>query len=227
MLILAFITISFSNILQESLYIGMLLLLLAASLGLPLPEDIPLLLGGCLSRLGYGDVFYVILVGLFGVLAGDITLFFIGRRFGLKVLQMKPFRSLLTREHIAQMKFQFRKRGNVIIFFGRFFAGIRSIMCVTAGLSRVPIWKFIMIDVAGAMVTVPLLVGLGWWFSDNISKVMRGVAAAEHVIAIGIAAILVIWVISIHINKKSRVKKITERAREDLTAKDEDPGETL
>ena len=210
---------SMNTILQESLYIGMLVLLLAASLGLPLPEDIPLLFGGCLARLGYGEPFYVVIIGLIGVLTGDIVLYFVGRKWGIAVLEKRPFRKLLTRSHIAQMKVQFRKRGSLIIFFGRFFAGIRSIMCLTAGMSKVPAWKFILLDVSGAMVTVPILVGLGWWFSDNISKVVKGVVAVEHILAILIAAIIVGWIISIDISKRSKLKKLDAKAREELASK--------
>ncbi len=203
-------------ILQESLYIGMLLLLLAASMGLPLPEDIPLLFGGCLARLGYGEPLYVIIIGLIGVLTGDFILYSVGRKWGMNVLELRPFRALLTKSHIAQMKVQFRKRGSLIIFFGRFFAGIRSIMCVTAGMSKVPMWKFILLDVSGALVTVPVLVGLGWWFSDHISKVIKGVTAVEHILAVVIAAIIIGWIISIHISKRSKLKKLEEKAREEL-----------
>ncbi len=207
---IALFSINYELILQESLYIGLLILLLSASFGLPLPEDIPLLLGGCLCRLGYGNPFYTILVGLVGVLTGDIIFYTVGRRYGLNVLELWPFRAFFTRTHIAQMRGLFRRYGNPIIFFGRFFAGVRSVMCVTAGISRVPSWKFILVDVSGAAITVPVLVGLGWIFSDKISKLIKGVIAFEHVTIGIIAAIIVFWIISIHISRKSRVKKLEE-----------------
>lgn len=210
MILLALFAINTELILRKKLYIGMLLLLVAASLGLPVPEDIPLLLGGCLCRLGYGLVFYVILVGLGGVLFGDILLYILGRKFGSAVLEMRPFRMLVTRTHVAQMKLLFRKWGHVIIFGGRFFAGVRSVMCLTAGMCRVPAWKFILIDVSGALVTVPLLVGLGWWFSDNIAKVARGVIDLEYVLGGLMGAILIGWVVYIHITK-TRKKAIERR----------------
>jgi len=200
--LLAWGRFSSSLVLQESLYIGLLGLLLAASLGLPLPEDIPLLLTGCLCRLGYGYVGYAVPVGLVGVLTGDLILYSFGYRFGVDVLKRRPFRYLVTRTHIAQMKRQFRKRGNKIIFFGRFFAGFRSLMCLTAGLCRVPPWKFILIDVSGALITVPMLIGLGWWFSHNVEKIAEGVVAIEHVLGGAVAAAVVGWVIYIHLAKR-------------------------
>lgn len=215
MAILGFLAISFDAILNKGLYIGMLLLLLIASLGFPLPEDIPLLLGGAGARYQDKNLFYVILVGLVGVMSGDIVLYLAGRRFGMEVLKLRPLRSFVTSAHIAQMKFQFRKRGNWIIFFGRFFAGIRSVMCVTAGMSKVPMWKFVLVDFSGALCTVPLLVTIGWWFSKNIEHVIKGVGAAEKVIGGVIALGLIAWVIYIHVSKRSKIRQVekgTKRA---------------
>ncbi|MFA5865137.1 MAG: DedA family protein [Phycisphaerae bacterium] len=216
MWLLAFLSINFELILSKSLYIGMLLLLFAASLGVPLPEDIPLLLGGALCRLGYGEVRYAILIGMVGVLSGDIVLYYAGRRFGMDVLKLKPFRALLTPSHIAHMKLQFRKRGNWIIFFGRFFAGVRSIMCVTAGMCKVPAWKFILIDFTGALCSVPLLISLGWVFSDRITKVTKQVATVEKIFAGMIALTLLIWILYIHLSKRSKLKQVEKGTKEDI-----------
>ena len=63
MVILGLLGIDFEQILGRWLYIGMLVLLLLASLGVPIPEDIPLLLGGAIARAEEKDLITVILVG--------------------------------------------------------------------------------------------------------------------------------------------------------------------
>ncbi len=216
MSLLAFIAINAEAILGNSLYIGMAALLLGASLGLPLPEDLPLLLGGCFCRLGYGNVFYVTAIGLAGVLFGDIFFYVLSRKYGMAILERRPFRLLLTRTHVAQMRLIFRRWGHIIIFFGRFFVGIRSLMCITAGICKVPAWKFILIDVSGAMVTVPLLVGLGWLFSDSISKLAKGVLAFEQIVAAVVVVAVIAWVIYIHVAKtrKKAIEKRLEREKD-------------
>jgi len=222
-IILALATVR--KILDESLYIGMLLLLFAASLGVPIPEDIPLLLGGALCRLGYGELAIAIPVGLVGVLSGDVILYWAGRRFGMGVLNRRPFRYIVTPSHVDQMKEQFRTRGNWIIFFGRFFAGIRAVMCVTSGLCRVPIWKFILIDLTGALCTVPFLVLLGYWFSGNITKVISGVATVERVL--GLLAIIGVGVVLfIHLSKRSKLKQVEHKAKAEIDADRPAPAQT-
>jgi len=118
------------------------------------------------------------------------------------VLAWRPFCWLVTRSHIAQMKRQFRKRGNKIIFFGRFLAGFRSVMCMTAGLSHVPPWKFVLIDLCGAAIVVTVVTSLGWWFSHNIKPIIEGMAAVEHVLGGLAAAAMAAWVIYIHLSKR-------------------------
>jgi membrane protein DedA with SNARE-associated domain len=213
---LAFISVNASYVLERSLYPGMLFLLFIASLGVPIPEDIPLLLGGAFTRLGYGELPYTILIGMIGVLSGDIILYFAGRKFGLGVLRFKPFRSIATNERIAHMKIQFRKRGNWIIFFGRFFAGIRSVMCVTAGICRVPAWKFILIDFTGALCSVPLLILVGWFFSHNIKKVAADIQALEKILGITAAILVVAWFVYLHLSKRSKLTKIEKSTRAEL-----------
>lgn len=204
--LLAYATVQ--AILNKSLYPGMFLLLVIASLGVPIPEDIPLILGGCLCRLRSGgdtrEIIYPITIGLIGVLSGDIVLFMGGRRMGIDVLKRRPFRYLVTAEHIAQMQHQFRKRGNWIIFFGRFFAGVRAVMCVTSGICRIPAWKFILIDFTGALISVPFLVGLGWWFSNRIEKVLRGTVAIERIVGGIVVLVLVIWFVYIYFAKRRK-----------------------
>jgi membrane protein DedA with SNARE-associated domain len=218
MVILGLLGLSPEQVLGKGLYIGMLFLLLLASLGAPIPEDIPLLLGGAIARADNKDLIAVIVVGLIGVLSGDIVLYCAGRRFGMDVVTRWPFRVILTQTHIEKMKEQFRKRGNWIIFFGRFFAGIRSVMCVTAGMSKVQAWKFILIDMTGALITVPFLVLAGWWFSSNINHLIQGVGVLERIIGAVVVVIVIGWVIYIHWSKRSRIRQVEKATKAELKA---------
>ncbi len=192
-LVILAITSTVKSILSKSLYPGMLLCLVAASLGVPIPEDVPLILGGALCRVQDGELYFAIMIGLVGVMSGDIVLYYAGKRFGIDILQRKPFRYIVTSDHIEQVKCQFEKRGNWIIFFGRFFAGVRAVMCVTSGICRVKAWKFILIDFSGALISVPFLVWLGWWSSSRIERVLKGTVAIERVVGGIVIFVLLVW----------------------------------
>jgi hypothetical protein len=70
-------------------------------------------------------------------------------------------------------------------------------MCITAGVTRFPFWRFLLADVAGAVISIPLFVWLGYWFANVIPTlttyihvVRWGMLAAALVI---LAACLVYW----------------------------------
>ena len=75
-------------------YLGVFAVLIAASLGLPIPEDIPLLTGGYLCHHGLAHPHVMICVGLVGVLGGDFILFSLGRRFGHHIVEHRFVRRL-------------------------------------------------------------------------------------------------------------------------------------
>src|SRR5579862_8208802 len=61
--------------------------LIACGLGIPLPEDISLILGGFLVHQGAARLPVMIAVGFVGILGGDSLIYLAGRRIGTRVGQ--------------------------------------------------------------------------------------------------------------------------------------------
>jgi membrane protein DedA with SNARE-associated domain len=83
-------------------------LLFACGLGLPLPEDIPLLVGGYF--VGQGKMHLVVLSVLAwcGIIGGDCCLYFLSRRYGLNVTRLPLVGRHVTEKRIlwAEQKFE-------------------------------------------------------------------------------------------------------------------------
>ena len=78
-------------------YVGIALLLILGGLGLPVPEEVPIILAAILSKnermwwpLALGSCFV-------GVLAGDFVVYFLGYFYGEKVMSLPLTRKFLTR----------------------------------------------------------------------------------------------------------------------------------
>src|SRR5574337_59388 len=46
--------------------------------------------------------------------------------------------------------------------------GVRAAMCLTAGVTRFPFWRFFLADLTAALLSVPLFIWMGYWFANAI-----------------------------------------------------------
>jgi len=184
-------------------YLGILLVLLLCGLGLPIPEDVPLVTGGWLCYEGLANVWIMILVGLVGVLSGDFFLFWLGRRFGHQITEHRLFRKLVNPSRLAKAERLFERHGFKIIFFGRFLPGLRPMLWVVCGISRVPTWIFATTNGAAACISVPTLVLLGKWFGHSIHKVQHDIRNVMHLILL-IAVMVALAATGYYIHKQQK-----------------------
>ncbi len=160
-------------------YWAILVVLMAAGFGFPLPEDIPLLTGGWLCHQGALELAPTIGVGLFGVMFGDSLIFLAGHKLGGAMLERPFIRRHYTPERRQRVERYFEKYGERTVFFGRFAAGVRAWIFFTAGASKLPFRKFFLYDGAAALASVPLLVSLAWAFGEHIDQLIDFLATAK------------------------------------------------
>lgn len=179
---------------QTAFYPVLLLVLLAASLGVPIPEDVPLIAAGVLLRTHPGIASWpeTLFVAFVGVLAGDIVLYNLGRRWGPGALNHRSVRWIITPDRFTRFSRRFRVHGTWFCFFGRFVVGVRAAMCVTAGATRFAFWRFILADLAGAMLSVPLFLLLGYWFASVIPSLQTALGGVQFAILASVLAAFVI-----------------------------------
>lgn len=184
-------------------YWGIFLVLAASGAGLPFPEDIPLIFGGYLCGTGTASLHVMIPFTFFTVLGADTLLYFIGRRYGRHVTKMPFFRRFLTPQRLAAAEMAFHKHGGKTLFTSRFVPGVRAAVFFTAGVFKIPTWKFLLFDGAAALLSVPLLVMLGYWFSSHIDKVKDAAFTTQLCIGLVIVTIVLLLIVRKRRNKKA------------------------
>lgn len=189
----------FLEILSTWSYPGLFFILIAAGFGLPIPEDIPLILSGYVVRDSYGDatlpIVLMALTGLAGVIAGDSVVYFLGRRYGPAIVEHRWFSRLAKPWLVEKARAKFEKHGEKILFAGRFMPGLRCVLFLTAGVFRVPYWKMLVFDGSAAVLSVPLWVFLGWYFHEKLNQVYKSAEIAAIVIGSAAGALFVGWMI--------------------------------
>jgi len=155
---------------EQFQYAAIALVLFLAGLGVPIPEDIPLIYGGVMAGKGSMNVYIHFIVSMVFILIGDVCLYFIGRRLArsggpLEGSEQAPSRwqRLASPERLAKVQGFFDRYGSWSVFFGRFVAGVRGAVFLTAGMGGFPLARFIILDAAAALLSVPIWIGIGYW----------------------------------------------------------------
>jgi membrane protein DedA with SNARE-associated domain len=202
---------SIEQFIEEFTYLGLFLVLFLAGLGVPIPEEVPILASGILAREGVVRWWLMLLVCLLGVLTGDGVLYWIGRHWGVRVLSWRPVRWLLTVEREQALMAAYRQHGVKIVFTARHVMGLRAAAFLTAGIARIPFGKFMAVDLAGALVGVPVSFGLAFFFTDQLEQIMAGVHRAERWLVIAALVAVAAW-IAVRAYRRSRLLEIEARA---------------
>jgi membrane protein DedA with SNARE-associated domain len=168
-------------------YVGIALVLVLGGLGLPIPEEAPIILAAVLTRNGQMSAPAALATCLGGVLLGDFVVYFLGFFYGEKVLSLPLTRRLLTRQREAQIKGYFHRHGFKILVSGRFVPGFRTAAYLTAGILKLPALKLLLTDLVAASLSTTLMFGLGLLFAHQIQKGIREVQQwITVIVAVGV-----------------------------------------
>ena len=172
-------------------YLGVFGTLLAAGLGLPIPEELPIVTAGAMvghdatpdpnDLTGTNLRWYIMLpVCILGVVIGDGFLYTIGRVWGYRVLNIRWVRTrLLTPEKRERIERNFHRYGIWILLGARLLPGIRSPIFLMAGINRLPVRKFLLADGLYAIPGVSALFFLAYVFTDQFVDLVRKLDAVK------------------------------------------------
>lgn len=181
--------------------------LLLCGFGVPIPEDITLFAMGILSYYGLVDLNTAIIVCFAGVMIGDISVFLLGKHYGIRIAQKGIFSNFFHPERIEKTRELVRKYGNKVIFAARFIPGLRSAMFFSAGTFKMRFWVFLLYDGLAALLSVPLLVGATFYFGDQLHKVIQIARSVQHGILALIVAIVLFFVLKHYVTLKLKKRR--------------------
>jgi len=167
------------SFLTQFAYVGLVGVLLAAGLGVPIPEDIPLIIGGLLSARGLTNAYVVFACAYVAILAGDFIIFSTGRRLGPAALKRPWAQRLLTHKRQRTLRRHFLKYGPLTIVAARHMAGLRAPCFLMAGVAGMSPVKFLLADGFGACLSVPLFIWLGYKFGENLDAIIAYMKEAQ------------------------------------------------
>lgn len=153
-------------------YIGLFAIIFAETgllIGFFLPGDTLLITAGLLIQRGDVDLSLWILIPLLiaAAISGDAVGYQIGKHTGRRIFNREDSR-LFHRKHLERAEAFYEKHGGKTIILARFLAFIRTFAPTVAGAANMPYPKFAAYNVVGALLWVPSMTFLGYFFGATI-----------------------------------------------------------
>ncbi|MED5578909.1 MAG: DedA family protein [Nitrospinota bacterium] len=184
----------FIRYISEFTYFGIFFVLLLCGLGLPLPEDIIVFSSGYLSYLGTTQPIIALSVNFIGILAGDLIIYGIGYFYGDQISNFRFLKKIATEERLIKSERFFETHGKKAIFFGRFLMGLRTPLFLAAGITRFPFKIFVIMDLAAAIISVPILFSLSFYFGNQIEYALELLSSIQKIIFF-LGIMILFWII--------------------------------
>lgn len=180
-------------------YWGVFLLMVAENVFPPIPSEVIMPLAGFLAGRGDMSLFVTLIVGTTGSVLGTMMWYYIGMWIGearLKRWAAKHGRLLtVSPSDIDTAREWFNRHGAAAVFFGRMIPAIRTLISVPAGLSNMPMWKFLVYTVLGSAIWTALLTFAGLLLHENYALVADYVDPLSKVVVVTVIAVYIYRVI--------------------------------
>ncbi len=188
-------------------YLGIFLLLVLGDMGFPFPEDTTLILSGFLVAQGITKLLPTILVVYSGLLLTDFSLYWVGKKYGPRVVEHRIFRKIISPERLSKIEEKYKRWGIFVIFFGRHLLGLRAQVFLAAGVMGMSAIKFLLSDGASAVFTVTIMVGIGYLGGNSIQMLKKDVVRFQHIAVVAFILLLAGWIFVRYCKSRRRFKK--------------------
>ena len=191
-------------------YFTVALLMMIESTFLPLPSELIVPFAAYKAAQGELNIFLVILFGTIGALCGSLfnyTLaYYLGRPLVYKFAGSRLGRLfLLTKEKVVHAEEYFLRNGKTSTFIGRLVPGVRHLISIPAGLSKMNLRDFMLFTFIGAGIWNVILAVIGYYVYEMQDKIIPYLDDIMIVLGAGFIIYLVVkyWIQKKNKNKKS------------------------
>lgn len=197
------------SIMNQFGYIGVLLLIAIENVFPPIPSEVILLFGGFMTTYTELNVIGMIFFATLGSLIGAIVLYYVGKILNKerlkKIVSGKVGKILrLKNEDIEKADHWFDTKGNKTVFFCRFIPIVRSLISIPAGMSEMPMLKFLIYTTFGSLIWNTVLVVIGNRVGENWTSILDILDKYSHIVLV---LLIIIAIVCIYLFYSKKLKK--------------------
>ncbi|WP_201323238.1 DedA family protein [Pseudanabaena sp. lw0831] len=181
-----------TNTMNSLGYLGIGLLMFLENLFPPIPSELIMPLAGYTATFPNTQIQVVpaIAAGVIGTILGAIPWYYAGLLLGQQRLQLLASRYGkwigISGEDIEKSTNWFQKHGSKAVLFGRLVPGIRTLISIPAGISKMPIVPFFIYSTIGTIGWVTLLTYAGYFLGKNYKLVEDYIDVITKVVVFGV-----------------------------------------
>ncbi len=182
-----------TGLVERTGYVGIALLMLVENVFPPIPSELIMPLAGFAAARGEMSFALVVLAGTIGSVAGGTLWYLAGRWLGCERLKRLAARHgrwiTLAPDEVDAAAAWFRRHCGKSVFFGRLVPAVRTLISVPAGISEMPLPRFLALSTLGTAIWTGLLAGGGLLLEGQYEQL----SVWLNPISNGIVGLLGLW----------------------------------
>jgi membrane protein DedA with SNARE-associated domain len=201
---------SVSNLIYNLGYLGIFAAALIETLFPIIPSELIFPLAGYVvhsQNLGIEQVIMFGFVGSLGSTLGAIVIYFVALKLGRRIILKVGKYILITESKLEKSEIWFQKYGKVAVLLGRLAPGVRELISIPAGLSRMNFLEFTLFTFIGSFVWSLSLTMIGYYLGSAWDKFSQDSSKVFHVISLIIIVSLVFIFLYKYYKKRKSIKK--------------------
>jgi membrane-associated protein len=164
----------------------------ALFLGFVIPGETAAILGGVAASRGHVPVVTVGIVVVAAAILGDSVGYEVGRHWGARLLDLRPFAR--HRHRLQDAQDLLARRGGGAVFLGRWVAFFRAVMPALAGTAKMPYRTFLAFNSAGGIIWGTAVVLVGYLAANSYAQIERTIGRDAALIALVVVVVgLIVW----------------------------------
>ncbi|MBT2682690.1 DedA family protein [Bacillus sp. ISL-37] len=193
------------NIIEDNGYLGLFLWLWFGVFVIPVPNEVILMTVGLASSKGALNPILAFLVTYMGISAAFSSSYLLGRVIGTRLLRMLEKKKRFANSIESAMKLM-EKYHAFSLSLSCFAPGVRYLVPLLYGFSRLPFKTFALFAYSGAFVWVSIIFVLGYLFGDKMDVVMK----YNKEFWLVVLAFVLISIIFVYRRRKIRAAAVSE-----------------
>ena len=197
-------------------YIVIFVAVFLEQIGLPVPSGPVLLAAGALVGFHRLSLAPVLALAVAASLISDSLWFSLGRRRGGSVLKFVCRVSIEPDTCVSKTHSAYLRYGPESLLISKFLPWFGTLGPPLAGMFNLAVWKFLLVDLGGALVWAGAYIGVGWMFRKQLEDVAAAMSKFGAWFGIALGSALLMFLISKLVRRRRlyrihRARRITAR----------------